>query len=44
MGKDASKQPGHMQELMLHETTVGWMRKLLAETTPQKCWTQFREA
>ena len=43
MGKDASKQPGHMQELMLHETAVAWMRKRLVETTPKKCWTESRE-
>ena len=43
MGNDASKQPGHMQELMLHETTVAWMRTLLTETTPKKCWTESRE-
>ena len=43
MGNDASKQPGHMQELMLHETTVAWMRTLLTETTPKKSWTESRE-
>ena len=37
-GDDASVQPGHMQELMLHETAVSWMRHLLTETTPPNAW------
>ena len=38
MGEDASAQPGHVQELMLHETTVSWMRHRLAETVPKRAW------
>ena len=43
MGKDASKQPGHLQEVMSHETAVAWMRKLLTETTPKECWKESCE-
>ena len=38
MGEDASAQPGHVQEFMLHETTVSWMRHRLAETVPKEAW------
>lgn len=43
MGKDAAKQPGHLQEVMLHETAVAWLRLRLAETTPKDCWKETRE-
>ena len=42
MGEDASIQPGHMQEVMLHETAVDWMRWRLTQTTPAKCWLESR--
>ena len=29
MGENASRQPGDLQDLMLHETAVGWLRLLL---------------
>ena len=35
---DASVQPGTLQELMLHETAVSWMRTRLAQTVPKKAW------
>lgn len=31
-GDDASAQPGNLQEMMLHETTVSWMRTRLSES------------
>ena len=42
MGDDASVQPGHMQEVMLHETAVAWIRWRLAQTTPAQCWRESR--
>ena len=44
MGDNASKQPGNLQELMLHETAVAWLRKRLAETVPRKAWLETRDA
>lgn len=38
LGDDASIQPGRLQELMLHETAVSWMRRRLARTVPAKAW------
>ena len=35
---DASVQPGQLQDLMLHETAVSWMRERLAQTVPKKPW------
>ena len=35
---DASVQPGTLQELMLHEAAVSWMRTRLAQTVPKKAW------
>ena len=37
-GDNASVQPGHLQELMLHETAVSWLRHRLETTLPTKCW------
>ena len=31
-GDDASRQPGKLQEIMLHETAVSWLRVRLART------------
>lgn len=42
MGDDASRQPGSMQDFLLHETAVSWLRHRLAESTPKKCWTETR--
>ena len=36
--EDASVQPGSLQELLLHETAVSWMRDRLAKTLPKKPW------
>ena len=44
MSDNASKQPGNLQELMLHETAVAWLRKRLAETVPRKAWLETRDA
>ena len=38
MGADANKQPRSLQKMMLHETTVAWMRRRLAVTKPAKPW------
>ena len=32
LGEDASVQPGQLQELMLHETAVSWIRERLKKT------------
>ena len=40
---DASVQPGQLQELMLHETAVAWMRGRLAKTMPKKPWEETPE-
>ena len=42
MGDDASRQPGSMQDFLLHETAVSWLRKRLAQSTPKKCWAETR--
>ena len=34
-GDDASPQPGNLQEMMLHETAVSWMRHRLLLSTPK---------
>ena len=44
MGDDASLQPGNMQELMLHETSVAWIRHRLAKSVPAKPWEESRDA
>ena len=43
-GADASVQPGQLQEVMLHETAVSWIRARLAKTLPQKPWEETAEA
>ena len=35
MGQDASRQPGQLQEIMIHETIMAWVRHRLANTVPQ---------
>ena len=44
MGDNARKQPGSLQDILLHETAVSWLRKRLERTTPMKCWEESREA
>ena len=41
---DASVQPGQLQEVMLHETAVSWMRDRLTKTLPKRCWEETLEA
>ena len=43
MGDDAGKQPGSLQEVLLHETAVAWIRRRLACTVPVNCWEETRE-
>ena len=43
MGDDAAKQPGALQELMLHETAVSWIRVRLLKSTPNRNWEKMRE-
>ena len=40
----ASIQPCQLQELMLHETAVSWVRDRLKKTLPRKCWEETEEA
>lgn len=42
MGENAIQQPGSMQDFLLHETAVSWLRHRLAQSTPKKCWTETR--
>ena len=44
MGADASRQPGDLKELMLHETAVAWLTKRLVVTTPARDWEESVEA
>ena len=44
LGDDASVQPGNLQELMLHETAVAWIRLRLSRTVPAKPWEETRVA
>lgn len=41
---DASPQPGQLQEVMLHETAVAWMRNRLSKTLPRAPWDETVEA
>ena len=43
MRDNARLQPGNLQEAMLHETAVGWMRKRLAVTVPANPWLETVE-
>jgi hypothetical protein len=43
MGDDAAKQPGHLQEVLLHETAVSWLRVRLQLSLPRQPWTETRE-
>ena len=40
---DASVQPGQLQELMLHETVVSWLRRRLAKTLRRSPWEETSE-
>lgn len=37
---DAGVQPGTLQEMMLHETAVAWVRARLAKTVPRQAWAE----
>ncbi len=37
-------QPGHLQEVMLHETAVSWLRVRLERSLPKRCWEETPEA
>ena len=37
-GDDASVQPGNLQDVVLHETAVSWVRHLLERTLPKRPW------
>ena len=37
-GNNASAQPGNLQEVMLHETAVAWIRQREAVTQQRKPW------
>ncbi len=43
-GDDASAQPGHLQELMLHETVVSWLRVRLEQSLPKRPWEETPNA
>ena len=43
MGDDAARQPGSLQEMMLHETAVAWIRRGLTCTLPAKPWEETWE-
>ena len=43
MGQNARAQPGSLQEVLLHETAVSWMRTKLAESVPARAWQETRE-
>ena len=43
MGSDASQQPGALQEVMLHETAVAWIRYKLARCKPYRPWQETAE-
>ena len=43
MGDDAAKQPGSLQEFMLHDTAVSWIRVRLWKSIPNRNWEKMRE-
>ena len=42
-GQNASAQPGHLQEVHLHETAVSWLRYRLTQSTPASPWKETRK-
>ena len=38
MREDAAIQPGELQEIMLHETAMAWVRVRLSRTVPRGAW------
>ena len=43
-GENASVQPGQLQDVLLHETAMAWMRNRLSKTAPKRPWTETVEA
>ena len=43
MGENAARQPGSIQDLLLHETAISWLRHRLIRSTPKACWEESRE-
>ena len=43
MGNDAGRQCGDLQDLMLHETAVAWMRAKMQLSCPARPWEETRE-
>ena len=43
MGDDARRQPGTLQDLMLHETAVSWMRLKMQTSCPASPWKETRD-
>jgi hypothetical protein len=43
-GDDAARQPGQLQDVLLHETAVAWLRHFLALSTPRQPWLETRQA
>ena len=44
MGENARQQPGPLQDVMLHETVVAWLRTLLSKSTPRAPAAETRDA
>ena len=44
MKNNAQRQPGSLQDVLLHETAVSWLRRRLERSTPTKCWEESRQA
>ena len=42
MGENTVVQPGSMQDVLLHETAVSWLRHRLAQSTLKKRWEESR--
>ena len=38
IGQDAARQPGDLQELMLHETAMAWVNNRVKVTRPAETW------
>jgi hypothetical protein len=43
-GDDASVQGGTIGDVLLHETAVSWLRRLMGRSTPADAWKETREA
>ena len=43
MGDDASSQPGTLGDMLLHETSVSWIRALMTERSLAKPWEETRD-